>query len=76
MQPTYSLVEVLANQWRVGIVSLLASLATVPLCRWLAYRTGIVDKPDDLLKPQPRKWTSNTSSGLGGGPETLRPLRS
>src|SRR5208282_1973386 len=24
----------------------------------------------------PRKWTSNTSSGLGGGPETLRPLRS
>ena len=24
----------------------------------------------------PRTWTSNTSSGLGGGPEMLRPLRS
>ena len=24
----------------------------------------------------PRWWTSNTVSGLGGGPETLRPLRS
>jgi len=24
----------------------------------------------------PRTWTSNTSSGLGGGPEILRPFRS
>ena len=24
----------------------------------------------------PRNWTSNTSSGRGGGPEMLRPLRS
>ncbi len=36
------------------MVSLLVSLVVTPICRYIAYRTRIVDKPDDLLKPHSR----------------------
>jgi UDP-GlcNAc:undecaprenyl-phosphate GlcNAc-1-phosphate transferase len=50
----YSFIQVLSNHWWVFVVSLLVSLAATPVVRFIAYRTGIVDKPDALLKPHGR----------------------
>jgi UDP-GlcNAc:undecaprenyl-phosphate GlcNAc-1-phosphate transferase len=50
----YSIVDVLQGVWWLGVVSLFVSLIATPLVRFIAYRTKIVDKPDDLLKPHAR----------------------
>lgn len=50
----YSATDVLREYWWLGVVSLLVSLIATPLVRFIAYRTKIVDKPDDLLKPHGR----------------------
>ncbi len=50
----YSPVEVLRDQWWVGILALGVSLSVTPIVRAIAYRARIVDRPDDLLKPHGR----------------------
>jgi len=50
----YSPVEVLRDQWWVGILALGVSLTVTPVVRAIAYRARIVDRPDDLLKPHGR----------------------
>jgi UDP-GlcNAc:undecaprenyl-phosphate GlcNAc-1-phosphate transferase len=52
--PTKSPLEVLQPIWWVGVLSLAAALVVTPIMRFIAYRTRIVDKPDDLLKPHGR----------------------
>ena len=37
--------------WPVLLVSFVVALATTPLCRTIALRLKIVDRPDDFLKP-------------------------
>jgi len=37
--------------WPVLLVSFVVALATTPICRTLALRLRIVDRPDDFLKP-------------------------
>ena len=46
--------EVLHEIWWVGVVAMGVSLVFTPIMRSIAYRTGIVDRPDDLLKPHGR----------------------
>ncbi len=46
--------DVLAGIWPLAILSFLVSVMLTPLVRWIAYRTGIVDRPDDMLKPHAR----------------------
>jgi UDP-GlcNAc:undecaprenyl-phosphate GlcNAc-1-phosphate transferase len=53
-EPVYTWMEVLQNKWWVFVVALLASLVCMPIVRFIAYRKGIVDRPDDLLKPHGR----------------------
>ena len=54
VEPIHTLTEVLRPYWWIGVVSLLVSLAATPVCRWIACRAKIVDRPDDLLKPHGR----------------------
>ncbi len=53
-EPKYSLLEVLEGRWWIALVALVASLVATPIFRHIAYRTKIVDRPDDLLKPHLR----------------------
>ena len=46
-----TLLDVFSAYWPVLAVSLFASLLTTPACRKIALRYGIVDRPDDWLKP-------------------------
>jgi len=46
--------EVLRNAWWIGAMGLIASLVVTPIVRLVAYRTRVVDRPDDLLKPHGR----------------------
>ena len=46
--------EVLRNAWWIGAMGLIASLIATPIVRLIAYRTRVVDRPDDLLKPHGR----------------------
>ena len=50
----YRASEVLRDRWWIGVLALGVSLVVTPIVRWLAYRTRIVDRPDDLLKPHAR----------------------
>ena len=43
--------QILGQFWPVVAVSLGVSLLATPLCRFIALRKGIVDRPDDFLKP-------------------------
>jgi len=45
---------VIETFWLVGAISFLVSLVATPLCRRLALAKGIVDRPDDFLKPHQR----------------------
>lgn len=54
MLATQSVRDVLGPHGWVCVVSFLTAAAATPICRWLAMRFGIVDKPDDLLKPHGR----------------------
>jgi len=49
----YTLQQVLEHWW-IAAVALGASLIATPICRWVAYRFKIVDRPDALLKPHGR----------------------
>ncbi len=49
-----TILEVLEPLWWIFLISFIVSLIATPICRWLAYRTRIVDRPDDLLKPHGR----------------------
>ena len=42
------------NDWWIGVVAFGVALVATPLVRAIAYRTKIVDRPDDLLKPHGR----------------------
>ena len=42
------------GQWWVGLVAFGVALVATPVARYIAYRTRIVDRPDDLLKPHGR----------------------
>ena len=46
-----TLTEVIRTYWPVLAVSFGVSVVATPLCRRIALARGIVDKPDDLLKP-------------------------
>jgi len=46
--------QVIETFWLVGAISFLVSLVATPLCRRLALAKGIVDRPDDFLKPHQR----------------------
>lgn len=52
--PQYSPIEVLQNVWWISAVSFGAALVVTPVVRLIAYKTKIVDRPDDLLKPHGR----------------------
>lgn len=54
MSIKYTITELLKDKWWIGIVALAISLIATPIVRYIAYRTKIVDKPDDLLKPHGR----------------------
>jgi len=43
--------EILGQFWPIVVVSLGVTLLATPLCRYIALRKGIVDRPDDFLKP-------------------------
>ena len=53
IEPTYSWTEVLSDWW-IGAIALAVSLVITPVVRAIAYRSKIVDRPDDLLKPHGR----------------------
>ena len=50
----YTPTDVLHNAWWIGATGLIASLIATPIVRLIAYRTRVVDRPDDLLKPHDR----------------------
>ena len=54
MEPRYTVTEVLQDKWWIGAVALGVSLVVTPIVRFVAYRLGVVDRPDDLLKPHGR----------------------
>jgi len=43
--------EIIQRFWPVAAVSLLVSLLATPVCRRIALKRGIVDRPDAFLKP-------------------------
>jgi len=43
--------EIIQQFWPVALISLAVSLVATPACRYIALKKGIVDKPDDFLKP-------------------------
>ncbi|MCK5113651.1 MAG: undecaprenyl/decaprenyl-phosphate alpha-N-acetylglucosaminyl 1-phosphate transferase [Phycisphaerae bacterium] len=51
MTSMYSPQDVLKDVWWIGLVAFGVSLILTPIMRFVAYRTKIVDRPDDLLKP-------------------------
>jgi len=54
MPARFTAIEVLQPLWHVGAAAFLVSLVTTPIVRAIAYKTRIVDRPDDLLKPHSR----------------------
>ncbi|MCY2926762.1 MAG: MraY family glycosyltransferase, partial [Planctomycetota bacterium] len=50
--PTF--VDILRPTYWHGLLAFGLALVATPICRLVAYRTGIVDRPDDLLKPHGR----------------------
>lgn len=53
-QPEHTWLEVLQDQWWVGAVAFGVAIVATPLVRLIAYKTRLVDRPDDLLKPHGR----------------------
>ena len=49
----YNFEQVLQHWW-IAALAFGVSLVATPVCRWIAYHFGIVDRPDDLLKPHAR----------------------
>lgn len=43
--------QIIQRFWPVAVVSLGVSLLATPVCRHIALKRGIVDRPDDFLKP-------------------------
>ena len=43
--------QIIQRFWPVAVVSLGVSLLATPACRHIALKRGIVDRPDDFLKP-------------------------
>lgn len=58
---------VLRSYWPVLVIAFVVSLVLTPLCRRLALRRGIVDKPDEWLKPhgQPIPYLGGVAIFLG-----------
>jgi UDP-GlcNAc:undecaprenyl-phosphate GlcNAc-1-phosphate transferase len=54
MIATITLSHVLHDRWWIGLLAFVASIVTTPILRAVAYRTRIVDRPDDQLKPHGR----------------------
>lgn len=51
MQGRTTVTEVLVAYWPILVSSFLIALVATPVCRWVALRWKIVDRPDDFLKP-------------------------
>ena len=49
-----SLTEIVAAYWPILLTAFLVSATATPLCRRFALAKGIVDRPDDFLKPHKR----------------------
>lgn len=47
-------VDILEPTFWHGLFAFAIALVATPICRFVAYKTGIVDRPDDLLKPHGR----------------------
>lgn len=58
---------VIVQFWSVAAASFLVSLLATPICRWVALRLRIVDRPDDFLKPhkQPIPYLGGVAIFLG-----------
>jgi len=54
MPAQFTAIEVVKPLWYVGAGAFVVSLITTPIVRAVAYKTKIVDRPDDLLKPHSR----------------------
>jgi UDP-N-acetylmuramyl pentapeptide phosphotransferase/UDP-N-acetylglucosamine-1-phosphate transferase len=61
MTPDFSWLEVLDGVWWIAGIAFVAALIATPLCRELARRLKVVDKPDSLLKPH-----AHPTAYLGG----------
>jgi len=59
--------EVVGQFWPVAATALLVSLVATPICRRIALRFRIVDRPDDFLKPhhQPIPYLGGVAIFLG-----------
>ena len=66
-EPKYGPGEVLQGIWWIGVVAFVVSLIATPIVRLIAYRTKIVDRPDDLLKPhaKPTAYLGGVAMCLG-----------
>ncbi len=65
--PVTTWTEVLAQFWPIALVSLGVALLATPICRSIALRYGVVDRPDDFLKPhkQPIPYLGGVAICLG-----------
>jgi len=59
--------EIIGHFWPVAVISFGMSLIATPVCRHIALKKGIVDKPDDFLKPheQPIPYLGGVAIFLG-----------
>lgn len=59
--------EVVHRYWPVALISLVVSLVATPICRYIALKKGIVDRPDNFLKPhaQPIPYLGGVAIFLG-----------
>ncbi len=66
-QELNTLAELIAAYWPVLAAAFFVSLVTTPLCRKFALAQGIVDRPDDWLKPhkQPIPYLGGVAIFLG-----------
>jgi len=53
-EPLYSFLEILKPYGWVAVISYLVAVVATPVCRGLARRVGLVDRPDGFLKPHAR----------------------
>jgi len=49
--PLYTPLEVLRDRWWLVLIAFGVSLVCTPIVRLIAYKSKVVDRPDDLLKP-------------------------
>lgn len=52
--PSTTFGETIGRFWPVAVVAFGTTLVATPLCRWIALKWSIVDKPDSFLKPHQR----------------------